>query len=61
MNAGSDLASQSGNPDHVELVKVGAEDRQELHPLEEAVARVERLVQHPGVELEPAQLTIEVQ
>jgi hypothetical protein len=44
---------------HEELVEVRAEDRQELHPLEQRVALVERLAQHAGVEVEPAQLAVD--
>ena len=60
VDAGHDLATQTCDADHVELVEVGAEDRQELQPLQQAIPRVERLVQYSGVELEPAQLTIDV-
>ena len=54
LDAGDDLASQSCHSHHVELVQVGAEDRQKFYALEQPVPRVERLVQNPGVELEPA-------
>jgi hypothetical protein len=56
----SDLTSQTRNPDHIELVQIGAEDRQKLYTFEQAVARVERLVKNTGVELEPAKLAIDV-
>jgi len=56
-----DLSAQSRHPHHEELVQVGAEDGKEFHALEQPVARVERLVEHTGVELEPAQLAIYVQ
>ena len=46
---------------HEELVEVGAEDRQELQPLEQRHARIDRLVQHARVELEPAQLAVEIE
>ena len=44
---------------HEELVEVGGEDRQELEPLEQRHAFVERLGQHPAIELEPAQVPVE--
>src|SRR3989442_15714349 len=43
-----------------ELVQVGAEDRQELEPLEPGVRGVGGLFEHPRVELEPGQLAVEV-
>ena len=49
------------NPDHEELVEVRGGDRQELHAFEQRMRGVERLVQHPLVELEPAQLAVEVE
>src|SRR6185437_7190890 len=44
---------------HEELVEVRAEDGQELDPLEQRRALVQRLVQHPPVELEPADVAID--
>ena len=44
---------------HEELVEVRVHDRQEEHPLEQRVARVGGLAQHPVVEVEPGQLTVE--
>ena len=58
--AGLDLLAQAGDADLEELVEVAGEDRQELHPLEERVALVARLVQDAGVELEPRQLAVQV-
>ncbi len=51
---------QPGDPDHVELVEVGGEDRQELRPLQQRLAGVLGQRQHAGVEVEPGQLTVEV-
>jgi hypothetical protein len=45
----------------VKLVEVPAENRQELEPLEESIARIERFVQDSSVELEPAQFAIYVE
>ena len=55
-----ELAAQPGDPDHEELVEVAAKDRQELRPLEQRRFLVERLFEHPPVELQPAQLAVEI-
>src|SRR5258705_2795917 len=59
LHAGPDRPRKSSHPDHVELVKVGAEDRQEFDALEQPVPGVESLVQNSSVKLEPAQLAID--
>src|SRR5262249_59018023 len=51
--------TQALGPLHEPLVEVGAEDRQELQPLQERRSIVQGLVQDPLVELEPAQVTIQ--
>ena len=53
-------AFQPGDPDHVELVEVGREDREELRPLQQRQRRVGGQREHPGVEVQPAQFAIEV-
>ena len=53
------LAPEAGHADLEELVQVGREDREELHPLQQGIARVTRLVEHPRVELDPRQLAVE--
>jgi hypothetical protein len=58
---GGNLPPEVGDADHVELVQVRAEDREELHSLEQRVTLVERLVEDPAVELQPAQLAIDEQ
>jgi fibronectin type 3 domain-containing protein len=60
LDSRGDLASESGYPDHIELVEIRAENRQKFDALEQAVPRVERLVQNTGIEREPAQLAIDV-
>jgi hypothetical protein len=57
----ADLLLDARDPDLVELVEVGAEDRQEAQPLEQRQAAVLRLFEHPPVELELAQLAVEVE
>ncbi len=47
--------------DHEELVEVGADNREELHPLEKRMRGVGRLGQHALIELEPAQLAVDVE
>ena len=61
VDVGGDLASQAGDANHVELVEVGGEDRQELDSFEQGVARVLGLVEDAAVELEPAQFAIDEQ
>src|SRR5688572_14958981 len=58
---GRHLPPKASDAHHVELVEVRAEDRQELQPLEKRIALVERLMEHARVELEPAELTVEVE
>jgi hypothetical protein len=53
------LPAKTRHTNHVELVEVRAENRKEFEPLEQRVSIVERFVQNPGVELEPAQLAID--
>jgi hypothetical protein len=60
-DAGPEPAHRGGDADHEELVEVGAGDRQELHPLEQRMALVLRLREHALVELEPAQLPVDVE
>src|SRR5262252_10843399 len=55
------LAAKAGDPNHVELVEVRAEDREELDALEQRNARVECLLQHSRVERQPAEFSIEEQ
>src|SRR5262249_26993415 len=51
---------EGGNPHHVELVEVAVGDRQELHPLEQRVSRIARLLEDAFIESEPGQLAIDV-
>src|SRR6266550_9253893 len=56
MQPGCYLAAEARHPDHVELVEVGVEDRQEFQSLEQRIPVVGRFVKNSAVELEPAQL-----
>ena len=58
--AGLVAALQPGDPNHVELVEVGGEDRQELGPLQQGLAGVLGQREHAGVEVEPRQLAVQV-
>ena len=59
-HAGGDLLLDAGHADHKEFIEVGAEDREELDPLQQRVLLVKRLLQHAPVELQPAQLAVEI-
>ncbi len=60
-DAGGHLPLEPGDPDLEELVEIAAEDAEELEPLEQRRAGVERLVQHPAVELQPGELPVDVE
>ena len=53
-------ALEAGDPDHVELVEVGGEDRQKLGPLQQRQRGVVGQRQHARVEVQPAQFAVEV-
>ena len=55
------LLLQAADADHEELVEVGREDGQELEPFQQRHRRVLRFLQHPAIELQPAQLAIDVE
>ncbi len=48
-----DLLLDRGDANHEELVEIRSVDRDELQPLEQRIARVERLLEHAIVELQP--------
>ena len=55
----SAAVDQAGDADHVEFVEVVGRDRQEAQPLQQRMARVAGLLEHPLVEGEPGQLAID--
>ena len=55
-----DLLAQSCDPDLEELIEVRREDGDELDPLEHRECRVLRDREHPLVELQPRELTVQV-
>jgi hypothetical protein len=57
--AGLQHVDEPGDTDHVEFVEVRRGYRQEPHPLQQWMALVGRLLQHPRVEGQPRQFTID--
>ena len=53
------LLFDAGDADLEELIEVRADDAEELQPFEQAIVRIERLVEHALVEFQPAQFAIE--
>jgi len=60
LDAVLDLLQQARHTHHEELVDVGAEDRQKLDALEQRVATVASLFEHAPLELQVAELAIEI-
>ena len=59
--AGAPLLEQRRDAHHEELVEVRGDDGQELHPLQQRMVVVQRLIEDPLVELQPAHLAVAVQ
>ncbi len=55
------LLLQHRHANHEELVEVGPDDGEELDALEDRVPAVARLVEHPLVERQPAELAVQVE
>ena len=53
------LRLDAGHADHEELIKVIGGNRQESHPLQRRVARIDRFLEHPAIEMEPGQLAVD--
>ena len=51
---------QTAHPDHEKLIQVGAEDGQELDALQERHVSILSLFQNPPIELQPAQLAVDI-
>ena len=58
---GRQLLFESGYSDLEEFVEVGAEDPQELEPLQQGSPGVLRFVQHSPIELQPRQFAVQKQ
>ena len=56
-----DLFLQAGDANLEELVEVAGEDQQELQAFEQRIGLVQRLLQHPDIELQLRQFTVDVQ
>ena len=54
-----DLLLDPGHAHLEELIQVRADDAEELHPLQQRVFRVQRLLQHAMIKLQPAQFPID--
>ena len=55
-----DALLQSGDADFEEFVQVGAENQQEFEALQQRVVFVQSLGQHPLIELQVAQLAVDI-
>jgi hypothetical protein len=58
-DAFADLRPDTGDADHEELIKVIGGNRQEPDPFQHRVAGINRLFEHPAIEMQPGQLTID--
>ena len=54
-----DLLLDARHADLEKLVEIRAHDPEELHPLEQRLRRILRLLEHAAVELQPAQLAVD--
>ena len=59
-NTGSTLLDQAADSDLKELVEVAARDGEELRPLEQRARAVLGELEHAGVEVEPAEVPVDV-
>ncbi len=59
LDAADHLAAQTGHAHHVEFVEIVGRDREEAQALEQRMALVLGLLEHPPVEVEPGQLAVE--
>ena len=60
-NAGGRLLLRSPDPDHEELIQVGAKNGQELESLQQRYRLILRFFKYPAVEFQPAQIAVDVQ
>lgn len=54
------LFDESGDANHVELIEIGFEDGEEFAPFEERVFVIFRFMEDAGIELEPAEFSVDV-
>ena len=55
------LLQQAGQADFHEFVQIAGGDGQKFHALEKGIVGVERLFQHPAIELHPGKVPVEKQ
>src|SRR3954471_21402426 len=53
------LRLDAGHADHEELIKVIGRNRQETHPLQRRVARIDGFLKHPAIEVQPGQFAVD--
>src|SRR5205085_8227882 len=53
------LLLDSRHPHFKELIEIGTEDAKKLDPFQQGVLRIQSFFEHPPVEVQPAQLTID--
>jgi len=58
-NAFAHLGLDAGHTHHEELIKVIGRNRQESHPLQRGVTRIDRFLKHPAIEVQPGKLPID--
>ncbi len=56
--AGAQLPFQAGDAHHVEFIEIVGGDGDEAQPLQQRMVAVARLLQHPHIELQPADLAV---
>src|SRR5690606_13413685 len=61
LTGAGDLLLESGHADFEELVQIAGEDQQELQAFQQRVGLVQRLFQHPDIELQLGQLPVDVE
>ena len=61
LDAGVDLVAQTCDAHHVELVEVGGVDGAELDPLQERDPGILGELEHPIVEVQPGELTVQIE
>ena len=59
IDAGDDLAAQTGHAHHVEFIEVRRRDGQETQALKQRMALVLGFLENPAVEMQPGQFTVE--
>jgi len=55
------LLHDARHPDHEKFIQVIVKNSQKFQLLQQRKTRIQRLVKHPGVEFQPAQLAVQIQ